>query len=146
MQRIEPQAKIGEPRRGPVPPPRHAFVLFDRAIQAVLNALRRDRRGRIDAQPAASIDPNLVPGMRIALAQYPVVGVAIKSTALIAGDDAGGYARGAREDREGRGIVAAKAALRIEEKLIDGVLPQFRRRQRVEEILPSKQVEHRRDI
>ena len=78
MQRIEPQAQDRRARACADASGRPCgLVRRERVVQAVLDALRRDRRGRIDAQPAASVDPDLVPGMRIALAHDPVVGVAI---------------------------------------------------------------------
>jgi hypothetical protein len=85
-----------------------------RIADIAFDALRRDRRGGIDAHPAAPVDPDFIPGVRIALAQDPIIREAIERAALVAGDDARGYSGGAHQDGKRRGIVAAKSALGVE--------------------------------
>ncbi len=142
-QGVHAQPQIAQPGR--IDPPAHAEGAFGAAdgMRAADHPLRRDRRGRIDAHPAAAVEPHLVPGMRVALAQDPVIGVAVVGAALVAGDHARRNAGGAHQGGERRGVVPAEAAAGVEQEFVDRILAEHRRLERVEERLCAKHREHR---
>ena len=109
-QGVEPQPRVGEPRRASLPAPGQRLVSRDTSLDAALDPPGRDRRGRIDPQPAVALDPDFVPGVGVALAQDPVVGEAIERSALIAGDDAGRDAGGAHQQPRTRRRMPAEAS------------------------------------
>ena len=120
-------------------------ALRQRGIEPALDAFRRDRRRRIDAHPAAALEPDLRPGVRVRLADEQIAADRVVLAALIAGDDARRNAGGARQHRERRGEVLAEAAARVEQEVVDGVELQPRRLERVEVFLVAKLGEHRCD-
>ena len=75
LERIEPQLRIGEPAEMALPAARQRLIGDHGIVRVALDALGRDRRGGIDPQPSASFDPDLVPCVRIALPQDPIVRV-----------------------------------------------------------------------
>ena len=79
--------------------------------------------------------------MGIGLADHHVAIDGVGFAALVAGDDACRDAGGAHQEDEGRGVVFAEAAARLEEKLIDGVLAKQRRLQRIYEGFPLEELQ-----
>ena len=122
---------------------RHRFEFAHRADQPALDALRGHRRRRIDAQPAAALDPDLGPRVRVALPHDQVAAQGIELAALVAGDDPGRHAGRAHHQRERRGVVLAEAATGLEQELVHRVFRELRRVERVDERLLAKHRQHR---
>src|SRR5690606_16699714 len=109
--------------------------------RAALDPLRRDRGGRIDADPAAILEPDLRPRVRVGLPHDVEVAELVQLAAVIAGHDASRHAGRAWHDRERGRVVRAEALAGLEQELVDGAYAEARRRQRVAERLPAKVVE-----
>src|SRR5690606_35890312 len=91
----------------------------DLARRTALDAFGRDGGGRIDTQPATAGKPDFGPGVRIRLADDPVVVERVSFTALVAGHDAGRYVERTHQHDECRREVLAEAGARIEQELVD---------------------------
>ena len=106
--------------------------------------VRGDRRGRIDPQPPRRLDPDLIPGMRVALPDDPIVGETGCTSALIAGDDPRRDARGPRERRRRRRHSARRSRAWCRRGIRRPNLRRAGAGEGVIELLAPEQVEHRR--
>jgi hypothetical protein len=113
---------------------RHRFAQRQRATEAHLDARRRHRGGRIVALPAP-VEEHFGPRVGVGLTHDHVVAARVHLAALVAGHHPGGNAGGPQQNGEGARIVLAEAPARVEQEPVDGIRPQRRRRQRVDERL-----------
>ena len=112
--------------------------LRQRVVEALFDASRRHRRGRIDAHPAVPLDPDFGPGVGVGLAHDQVVADPIVLAALVAGDDAGRDSGATHDQRKGAGVMLAESAPCAEQEFIDGVASQRRRAQGIDVLLLAK--------
>jgi hypothetical protein len=103
------------------------------------DARRGDGRRRVDAHPALAGEPDFGPGVGIGLAHDEVAIDRVELAALIAGDHPRRNAGGAHQEDEGRRVVLAEAAARLEEEFVDRVRAEQRRQQGVVEVLVAKE-------
>ena len=107
-------------------------------VESALDPVGRHGGGRVDARPALIVEPDLGPGMRVALAHDPVVAERIQFAALIAGNHTRRHPGRAHQNDEGAGIVFAETPPAEEQEIIDAVFAQERWLERVEERLLAK--------
>ena len=80
--------------------------------------------------------------MRLGLAHDQIVAQRIHLAALVAGHHPSRHAGRAHQEHEGRSVVLAEAAARLEQEFVHRVAAQLRRDQGVEEQLRAEQVQH----
>ena len=95
--------------------------------------------------PAATLQPDLRPGVRVRLPHDEVAADRIPLAAQVTGDDSRRNVCAAHERDECRSVMAAEAASGVEKKIVHRVVTQQRRRQRVHEAAGAEELEHRVD-
>src|SRR5690606_21631389 len=112
---------------------RYTFILRKQILHAIIYTLWRNHGGWIKALPFL-VNPDLCPGMRIELPDFPAHAIWCQLPTLIAGDDPCRNPDITHQHHETRSIVFTKALSGIKQKLINQVLPQLARLDRKSDV------------
>src|SRR5690606_21561501 len=113
---------------------RYPCILRKQILHALIYTLWSDHRGWIKALPFL-VNPDLCPGMRIELPDFPAHAIWCQLPTLIAGDDPCRNPDITHQHHETRSIVFTKALPGIKQEFINPVLSQLTRLQGINEVI-----------